>query len=96
MRRVCIVSYDISDPKRWRQVYRTMRGFGQHLQLSVFSCDLTPAQRIEMIAALEETMDREKDQVLLVDLGPSHTQPIHNVQALGRPLAVRDRGPVVV
>lgn len=95
MRRVWIVSYDISDPKRWRHVYRTMRGFGQHLQLSVFCCDLTPAQRIKMIAALEEVIDREADQILLIDLGPSHTQPIHHIEALGRPHAVRDRGPVI-
>lgn len=96
MRRVCIVSYDISDPRRWRQVYRTMRGFGEHLQLSVFSCDLTPAQRIKMIAALEEAIDRETDQVLVVDLGPSQARPIHQIEALGRPLAVRERGPVIL
>ena len=96
MRRVCLVSYDISDPRRWRQVYRTMRGFGEHLQLSVFSCDLTPAQRMTMIAALEKAIDRDDDQVLLIDLGPSQAQPIHQIEALGRPLAVRDRGPVVL
>ena len=96
MRRVCIVSYDISDPKRWRQVYRTMRGFGEHLQLSVFSCDLRPAERIKMIAALDEAIDTEEDQVLLIDLGPSLARPIHQIEALGRPLAVRDRGPVVL
>ncbi len=96
MRRVCIVTYDISDPKRLRQVYRTMRGFGQHLQLSVFCCDITPAQRIQMIAALERAIDRETDQVLVIDLGLSQTQPIHNIDALGRPLAVRVRGPLVV
>ncbi len=96
MRRVCIVSYDISDPRRWRQVYRTMRGFGEHLQLSVFACDLTSAQRITMIANLEKAIDREEDQVLLIDLGPSQAWPIHQIEALGRPLAVRDRGPVIL
>jgi CRISPR-associated protein Cas2 len=73
-----------------------MRGFGEHLQLSVFSCDLTPAQRITMIADLEAAIDREEDQVLLIDLGPSQTKPIHLIEALGRSLAVRDRGPVVL
>ena len=96
MRRVCIVSYDISDPKRWREVYRTMRGFGEHLQLSVFSCDLTAAQRITMIAALEAAIDRTEDQILVIDLGPSQARPIHQVEALGRPITVRDRGSVVL
>jgi CRISPR-associated protein Cas2 len=90
------VSYDIADPKRWRHVYRTMRGFGQHLQLSVFSCDLTPVQRIQMIAALENVIDRDEDQVLVIDLGPSQAQPIHDIKAVGRPLRVQDRGPVVL
>ena len=95
MRRVCIVTYDISDPKRWRQVYRTMRGFGEHLQLSVFSCDLTSAERFRMIAALERAIDPEADQILVIDLGPSQAKPIHEVETLGRQLAVRDRGPVI-
>ncbi len=96
VRRVYIVSYDISDPKRWREVYRTMRGFGQHLQLSVFSCDLTAAQRIQMIAALDSAIDATEDQVLVIDLGPAQARPIHDIVAVGRPLTVRDRGPVVV
>jgi CRISPR-associated protein Cas2 len=96
MRRVCIVSYDISDPKRWRQVYRTMRGFGEHLQLSVFSCDLTPARRLAMIAALEQAIDRAEDQILIIDLGPSELRPVRDIEALGRPLAARERGPVIV
>ena len=96
MRRVCIVSYDISDPRRLRQVYRTMRGFGQHLQLSVFTCDLTPARRFQMIAALAEAIDRDEDQILVIDLGPSQAQPVHQIETLGRPLVLRDRGPVVL
>jgi CRISPR-associated protein Cas2 len=95
LRRVFIVTYDISDPRRWRQVYRTMRGYGQHLQLSVFSCDLTAAERVRMIAALEDAIDRDEDQILIVDIGPSQALPIHHVETLGRPLAVRDRGPAI-
>jgi len=95
-RRACIVSYDISDPKRWRRVYRTMRGFGQHLQLSVFSCDLTRSQRIRMIAALETAIDATRDQVLVIDLGPSAARPIHQIEVVGRPVTVQERGSVVV
>ena len=36
-----VVTYDICDPKRLRRVYETLRGHGDHLQLSVFRCDLT-------------------------------------------------------
>ncbi|MBI3456698.1 MAG: CRISPR-associated endonuclease Cas2 [Candidatus Rokubacteria bacterium] len=96
MRRVCVVSYDICDPKRWRHVYRIMRGFGEHLQLSVFLCDLPPIQRARMAAALEGVIDHQEDQVLLIDLGATETSPVKSIAALGRPLDVRERGSIVV
>jgi CRISPR-associated protein Cas2 len=73
-----------------------MRGFGQHLQLSVFTCDLTPSRHLQMIAALEGVIDRDADQILVIDLGPSQAIPVHQIETLGRPLRVRDRGPVVL
>ena len=96
MRHLYIVSYDISDPKRWRQVYKTMRGYGEHLQLSVFQCDLTPTQRIMMEAELDEVIHHEKDQVVFVDLGPTEGRPIKEIQAIGRQMKVLERGPVIV
>ena len=96
MRRTYIVTYDISDPRRLRRVYRTMRGFGQHVQLSVFCCDLTGADRVRMIAALGDIVHHEEDQVVLVDLGPTSANPIKAMGGLGRPLRVTGRGPVIV
>lgn len=96
MRRVCVVSYDICDPKRWRHVYRIMRGFGEHLQLSVFLCDLAPLQRALMVAALAGVVDHKEDQVLLIDLGPTDTSPVKSIAAVGRPLDVREHGSIVV
>jgi CRISPR-associated protein Cas2 len=96
VRRTYIVTYDISDPRRLRRVYRTMRGFGEHLQLSVFCCDLTAADRVRMIAALEAIVQHDEDQVVLVDLGLTNAGPIKAMEALGRPLRVKGRGPVIV
>ncbi len=96
MRHLFIVSYDISDPQRWRKVYRTMRGFGEHLQLSVFQCDLTPAQKARMAAALSEIINHEQDQVVIIDLGPSEGREIKEIQAIGRPMEVVSRDPLIV
>ena len=96
MRHVCIVTYDISDPRRLRRVYRTMRGFDQHLQLSVFQCDLTPVQKARMAAALSEVMHHEQDQVVIIDLGPSEGREAKEIQAIGRPIEVITRDPLVV
>jgi CRISPR-associated protein Cas2 len=96
VRRTYIVAYDISDPRRLRHVYRTMRGFGERLQLSVFCCDLTPTDRVRMIAALVEIVDQAEDQVVVVDLGPTSANPIKSMEGLGRPLRIAGRRPLIV
>ncbi|MBI4608220.1 MAG: CRISPR-associated endonuclease Cas2 [Candidatus Rokubacteria bacterium] len=96
MRRLYLVTYDISDPDRLRKVFKTMRGFGEHLQLSVFQCDLTPMARVEMQAALEGVINHEEDKVLIIDLGPAEARTVQSIQALGRQVGVVKRGPVIV
>ena len=96
MRHVYLVTYDVSDPRRLRRVYRTMRGFGQHLQLSVFVCDLTASARIQMMGKLLDAIHHLEDQVLIIDLGATDSHPIKNIETLGRPSAIRERGPVIV
>ncbi len=85
MRRLFIVTYDISDPKRLRQVFKAMKGFGQHLQLSVFRCDLTAMERFEKIAVLQGIIHHAEDQVLIVDLGESDGRRVQ-VESIGRPV----------
>ena len=96
MRHLYIVTYDISDRVRWAKVYKTMRGFGEHLQLSVFQCDLTPAQKIRMKAALGEIIHHEQDQVVFIDLGPTEGREVTEIEAIGRPMEVISREPTVV
>ncbi len=46
MRSSYLVTYDISDAKRLRLVFRTTRGYGDHLQYSVFECQLTASDLV--------------------------------------------------
>lgn len=96
MRRLYLVTYDISDPDRLRKVFKTMRGFGEHLQLSVFQCDLTATGRIEMQAALEEVIHHEEDKVLIIDLGSTEARSVQSIQALGRQRELMKRGSMIV
>jgi len=89
VRRLLIVTYDISDPKRLRRVFKAMKGFGQHLQLSVFRCDLTDMERFEMIAVLQDLIHHDEDQILVIDLGPSEGKT-HRIDSIGRPV-LRER-----
>jgi CRISPR-associated protein Cas2 len=95
MRRLYLVAYDICAPRRLRKVFKTMQGFGEHLQLSVFQCDLTAIDRIEMQAALEAIINRDEDKVLIIDLGPSDPFPVKNIQGLGKQVKVAQRAPIV-
>jgi CRISPR-associated protein Cas2 len=90
MRHLLVVTYDISSPKRWRKVFKCMKGFGQHMQLSVFRCDLTPSEHLEMIDALRRLVHHDEDQLIIVDLGPSQGFQ-DRVEEIGRPVETEER-----
>lgn len=83
-RRNTIVTYDVRDPKRLRRVHRICKGYGQHLQYSVFECDLTDAEQVEMRTRLSEVMHLGEDQVLFIDLGPAAYRGERTISALGQ------------
>jgi CRISPR-associated protein Cas2 len=96
MRRAFLVCYDIRHPRRLHWVYRTMRGYGRHLQLSVFSCELSDTERARMVADLGKIIHHGEDQVLTIDLGPGPAPLAENISALGVPYSAPERGPLVV
>lgn len=67
--RLYIVAYDISEPKRWRRIFKLMKGYGEWVQLSVFQCRLTPKQHAELIALLDGIIHHTEDHIILMDLG---------------------------
>ena len=84
MRQRYIVTYDIADPRRLRKVFKLMKGFGEHLQLSVFRCDLTKMTLATMKADLNEIIHAQKDQVLILDVGPTEGRGEEVFESLGR------------
>ncbi|MEY4549335.1 MAG: hypothetical protein RL685_5530, partial [Pseudomonadota bacterium] len=69
MRHTYVVTYDISNPKRLRKVYKLMLGWGDHLQLSVFQCELNERELVELRSELAQVIRHTEDQVLFVDVG---------------------------
>ncbi len=96
MRRVYLVAYDIADDKRLRRVFKKMSGFGEHLQFSVFQCELSDKERIEMIAALNPLINHTEDQILVFNLGPADGFKVEATLALGRPYVFIERHAIVV
>ena len=96
MRNSYIVSYDIADPKRLRKVFKKMRAWGDHLQLSVFECQLRPIDLVRLRADLADIIHNDEDQVLFVDLGPTEGRGDRVITALGKPYVHFDAPLIVV
>lgn len=73
-----------------------MKGYGAHLQLSVFQCDLPEVDLVRLKAALTEIIHHKEDQVLIIDLGPTENQPIKKFEALGMAVELEERQPRVI
>lgn len=96
MRNSYIVSYDIADPKRLHLVFKLMRAWGDHLQFSVFECQLTQMDLVRLRASLIEIIHNKQDQVLFVDLGPAEGRGDRVITALGKPYVNVDAPLIVV
>jgi CRISPR-associated protein Cas2 len=84
MRTTFIVTYDIADEKRLRRVFKACKNFGNHLQFSVFECDLSPSERVQMESELKALIHHADDQVLFIALGPAETRGSRVISALGK------------
>ena len=68
MRNTFLVTYDVSNDLRLRRVHKTMCGFGDHLQYSVFECQFSQTNLGRCHHALGKLIHHQDDQVLFVDL----------------------------
>ena len=85
MRRIYLITYDICDAKRLRHVFRCLRNWGDHLQYSVFECQLTASDLLRCKAELAEIIHHGQDQVLVIDLGPATNRSDGLIEAIGQP-----------
>jgi len=96
MRQAFIVTYDVRDAKRLRRVYRVLHGYGRHLQLLVFQCELDARSRVELVAKLRNEIRHDEDQVLFVDIGPADGRGATSIEAIGVPYVPEEKRAIVV
>ena len=96
MRTTYLVCYDIADDRRLRKVFKLMRGFGDHLQYSIFECQFTPGNVIRCRTELARIIKHSEDQVLFVHLGPSEGRGDRVITALGLPYTAVDSPCIIV
>lgn len=83
MKHVYLICYDIADPKRWRHVYRTLKGAGESLQYSVFRCELSREERQQLVERLWEILNLGEDRLLIANLGLSDSRGLDCLQYWG-------------
>jgi len=96
VRHTFLVCYDIADDLRLRRVHKTMCGFGDRLQYSVFECQFSAADLARCRHALGKLIHHREDQVLFVDLGPVEGRGDRVITALGRAYSTLDSPCIIV
>ena len=91
-----LVTYDIADAKRLRQVFKTMKNWGNHIQYSVFECQLTKVGLLECQSELQDIINNAHDQILFVNLGPSDGRGDRVIQSLGKSYCGIDSSSTVI
>jgi len=93
--RLYIVTYDIADPKRWRAVFKLMKGYGEWLQLSVFQCRMNRRRHADLVATLDQLIHHTEDHVLVMDMGLAD-QVDPRVTSLGKTFEAVQRETIIV
>ena len=81
-----LVTYDVSTEtpagrRRLRRVANACKDFGQRVQLSVFECDLAPAQWVMLKARLAGEIDPATDSLRFYFLGSNWKRRVEHVGA---------------
>lgn len=71
MRTRYLLCYDVRDDRRLRRTISVAEAWGHRIQYSVFVCDLSDVECIQLQLALRRVIDVSVDRALLIDLGPA-------------------------
>lgn len=84
MKNLYLVSYDIMNSQRLHVIYKTMRGFGERAQYSVFFCKLNQKEKVILITTLLEIINQNEDRIMIIDLGCIEGQSEKRIEVLGK------------
>ena len=91
-----LVSYDISDAKRLRQVHKTIKDFGWPMQYSVFICDLDALEMLMLKQEVAAIIHHGEDAVAFINLGPPSTRGRDCFDFMGYRTELPTSGPTII
>ena len=74
-----VIAYDISSNRRRTKVHKTLCGFGQWTQYSLFECHLTDKELVALRGKLDGLLEPEVDSVRFYPLCTACTQKVETV-----------------
>ena len=86
-----LVTYDVADDRRRTKLFQRLLAEGDHVQYSVFLCELSRRELAQLRADATAVIDHAADQVLLLDLGKATRAMDVRIEVLGRPFERPDR-----
>lgn len=63
-----VISYDIKDDKRRTKVCNVLKDFGNHVQYSVFECELKEKDYNKMLSKILPLIDKNSDSLRIYSL----------------------------
>lgn len=88
-----VVTYDIPDDKRRTKIMKTLAGYGQRVQYSVFECELRPADLEKLKTALRNLIVEAEDDIRFYPLCDTC---VKKITALGKAQIHRHMSFVIV
>lgn len=93
-----VICYDVStlEPegaRRLRRVAKACKNYGQRVQLSVFECEIDPAQWANLRQSLIDEIDPEKDSLRFYSLGSNWRR---RIEQIGAKKSYDPGGPLIV
>lgn len=83
-RRLYLCTYDVADDKRRTKLFEALKDRGEHVQFSVFLCELNEAERAGLVALSREIIHQDDDQLLILDIGDVTVDLTQNLHCIGK------------
>lgn len=93
-----LITYDVetitkAGQTRLRRVAKICEAFGYRVQKSVFEVVCREADKLRLVAALNEVIDHAHDSIRIYQLP---ARALDDIEHLGMPRQVEPRGPIVI
>ena len=84
MRNRYLIAYDVSDDKRRAAVFKTLMSSGDHVQFSVFVCQLNDVELARLKGTLAPAINHRQDQIIILDMGPAEAGIETRLECIGK------------